>query len=84
MMSSRMIYTPELAEIALELFALHVNSPIREIVTYSIPDRKAFVLARGPVDGTVTLSWSPSANELAICSGDGRGKGALVVISPPR
>ncbi len=83
MMASTMAYSHGGAELALQLYVAGPNGPIREIVTYSILDRKAFVLASGPFRGTAVIGWSPNANDLAIFDGDGTA-GALALITPER
>jgi len=83
MMASTMIYAHGFAELALQLFVDGPGGPMREIVTFSIADRKAFVLASGPARGVVVIGWSPGANNLVIFDGDGTA-GALAVITPAR
>jgi hypothetical protein len=83
MMASTMIYSHGFAELALQLYVAGPDGPIREIVTYSIIDRKAFVLASGPFRGTAVIGWSPHASQLVIFDGDGT-TGALAVITPAR
>jgi hypothetical protein len=83
MMASTMSYSHGFAELALQLFAEGPAGPTREIVTFSIIDRKAFVLASGAVRGIAVIGWSPAANQLVIFDGDG-AIGALAVITPER
>jgi hypothetical protein len=83
MMASTMAYSHGFAELALQLFASGPNGPTRQIVTFSIIDRKAFVLASGPARGVAVIGWSPNSNHLAIFDSDGT-TGALAVISPKR
>jgi hypothetical protein len=83
MMASTMIYSHGFAELALQLYADGAGGPTREIVTFSIVDRKAFVLASGGVNGVVVIGWAPAANHLVIFDGDG-ATGALAVITPER
>lgn len=83
MMASTMIYSHGFAELALQLYADGAGGPTREIVTFSIVDRKAFVLASGGVNGVVVIGWAPTANHLVIFDGDG-ATGALAVITPER
>jgi hypothetical protein len=83
MMASTMTYSHGFAELALQLYVAGPDGAIREIVTYSIIDRKAFVLASGPFRGTAVIGWSPHANQLVIFDGDGTS-GALAVITPSR
>lgn len=83
MMASTMTYSHGFAELALQLYVAGPGGPMREIVTFSIIDRKAFVLASGPFRGVAVIGWSPGANHLVIFDGDG-GIGALAVITPAR
>jgi hypothetical protein len=83
MMASTMTYSHGFAELALQLYVAGPDGPIREIVTYSIIDRKAFVLASGPFRGTAVIGWSPHASQLVVFDGDGT-TGALTVITPSR
>ncbi len=83
MMASTMTYSHGFAELALQLYVDGPAGPRREIVTFSILDRKAFVLASGGVNGVVVIGWAPAANHLMIFDGDG-ATGALAVITPAR
>ncbi len=83
MMASTMTYSHGFAELALQLFVAGPAGPMREIITFSIIDRKAFVLASGPFRGVAVIGWSPSANRLVIFDGDGT-TGAFAVITPAR
>jgi hypothetical protein len=83
MMASTMTYSHGFAELALQLYADRPAGPTREIVTFSIVGRKAFVLANGGVNGVVVIGWAPGANHLVIFDGDG-ATGALAVITPAR
>jgi hypothetical protein len=83
MMASTMTYSHGFAELALQLYASGPAGPMREIVTFSIIDRKAFVLASGPARGVAVIGWSPAAGHLVIFDGDG-ALGALAVVTPER
>lgn len=83
MMASTMTYSHGFAELALQLYAETAAGPTREIVTFSIVDRKAFVLASGGVNGVVVIGWAPTSNQLVIFDGNGE-VGALAVITPAR
>lgn len=83
MMASTMAYSHGYAELALQLYASGPSGPTREIVTFSIIDRKAFVLASGPARGVAVIGWSPASNHLVIFDSDGT-TGALAVITPAR
>lgn len=83
MMASTMTYSHGFAELALQLYAAGPNGPLREIVTYSLLDRKTFVLASGPLRGIAVIGWSPTVNHLVIFDGDGIS-GAFAVATPQR
>jgi hypothetical protein len=83
MMASTMTYSHGFAELALQLYAEGPAGPTRNIVTFSIIDRKAFVLANGGVNGVAVIGWAPNANHLVIFDGDGT-TGVLAVITPTR
>jgi hypothetical protein len=83
MLASTMTYSHGFAELALQLYAEGAGGPRRQIVTFSIVDRKAFVLASGGISGVVVIGWAPGANHLVIFDGDG-ATGALAVITPSR
>lgn len=83
LMASTMAYTPAFAQVAIQMFAATPQGPMREIVTYSLLDRKAFVLAHGALRGTAVIGWSPKANRIAVFDGDA-GTGTLAVIAPMR
>ena len=83
MMASTMTYSHGFAELALQLYANAPAGPRREILTFSIIDRKAFVLASGGVNGAAVIGWAPTANHLVIFDGDGT-TGTLTVITPAR
>ncbi len=83
LMASTMAYTPAFAQVAMQMFAATPQGPMREVVSYSLLDRKAFVLAHGALRGTAVIGWSPKANRLAIFDGDA-GAGVLAIIAPSR
>jgi hypothetical protein len=57
--------------------------PIRELIEYSYPTQSAFVLARGPAQGPVMMSWSPDGHMVAIIDGDARAS-TLTLLVPPQ
>ena len=61
MLASTMTYAHGFAELALQLYADAPAGPTREIVTFSIVDRKDFVLASGGVSGVVVIGWCPAS-----------------------
>jgi hypothetical protein len=83
LMASTMAYTPAFAQVAMQLYAAVHSGIQREIVSYSLLDGKAFVLAHGLLRGTAEIGWSPKANRLAIFDG-ADGKGVLAVVAPYR
>jgi len=56
---------------------------VREIIEYSYPARAAFVLAHGPVQGPVAISWSPNGKLIALVDGNAIRR-TLAVIAPPK
>jgi hypothetical protein len=83
LMASTMAYTPAFAQVAMQMYTASQQGAAREIVSYSLLDRKAFVLAHGPLRGAAVIGWSPKANRLAVFDGDA-GSGVLAVIAPNR
>lgn len=83
LMASTMTYTPSFAQVAMQMYAAVRQGPQREIVSYSLLDSKAFVLAHGLMRGTAEIQWSPKANRLAIFDGT-KGNGILAVVAPYR
>ena len=83
LLASTMAYSHGYAELAIQLYADDPAGPTRKIVTFSIVDRKAFVLASGAARGVAVLGWAPNGNRLAVFDGDG-ATGALAVITPQR
>jgi len=60
---------------------------LRELIEYSYPARAAFVLASGPMQGPVSMSWSPDGKLVAIVDGNqsaSRRLTMLTVLAPPR
>jgi hypothetical protein len=60
-----------------------VPVPIRELIEYSYPTQSAYVLARGPAQGPVMMSWSPDGHIVAIVDGDTHAS-TLTLLVPPR
>jgi hypothetical protein len=83
MAASKMTYTRETDSAAIATFAPSPSGPMRKIVIYSVAPRRAFLVAFGPVRGTMSMSWSPRGRYLAIADGDATAA-ALTIMSPPR
>jgi hypothetical protein len=83
LMASTMTYTSSFAQVAMQMYAAVPQGAQREIVSYSLLDSKAFVLAHGLLRGTAEIGWSPKANRLAIFDGV-NGNGMLAVVAPYR
>lgn len=84
LMASTMTYTPGFAQVAIQMYAaVQGQGPTREIVTFSLTDNKAFVIAHGPLRGTAEIGWSRKANQLVIFDG-ADGNGMLAVVVPYR
>jgi hypothetical protein len=81
--ASTMTYTRATDAAAIQAFSPSTEGPVREIVTYSVAPKRAFVIAFGPARGLATMSWSPRGHYLALVDGDEAGA-ALTIISPPR
>jgi hypothetical protein len=83
LLASTMAYSHGYAELAMQKYADEPGGPTRKIVTFSIVDRRAFVLASGAARGVAVIGWAPNANRLVVFDGDG-ATGALAVITPER
>jgi hypothetical protein len=81
--ASTMTYTRATDSAAIQAFSPSTEGPVREIVTYSVAPKRAFVIAFGPAHGVATMSWSPRGHYLAVVDGDA-SSAALTIISPPR
>jgi hypothetical protein len=57
--------------------------PLRELIDYSYPARAAFVLASGPVQGPLTMSWSPDGKTLAFVDGNATLT-TITALHPPK
>jgi hypothetical protein len=57
--------------------------PLRELIEYSYPTRAAFILASGPADAPLALSWSPDGKLLALVDA-GVQPNRVTVLAPPR
>ncbi len=78
---SRMVYALSSDSAAIDLITPGGAGPLRELITYLVAPRTAFLMASGPAHGEALLSWSPDGKELALIDGDGRSS-MLTVFSP--
>jgi hypothetical protein len=81
---STMEYSRSANEIAMQIYAPSLPVPWRKIITYSLKYDNAFILAKGPARGTVTMSWSPKGRWLALLDGDETAGTVMTVLAPPR
>ncbi|HKN13307.1 MAG TPA: hypothetical protein VJX68_08925 [Candidatus Binatus sp.] len=81
---STMAYSKGADEAAMQIYAPSLPVPWRKIVTYSLHYDSAFLLAEGPAQGTVTMSWSLRGRWLAFLDGDATAGTVMTVIEPPR
>jgi hypothetical protein len=81
---SSMAYSKGADEAAMQVYAPSLPVPWRKIVTYSLHYDSAFLLAEGPAQGTVTMSWSLRGRWLAFLDGDSTAGTVMTVLEPPR
>jgi hypothetical protein len=81
---STMEYSKSANEAAMQVYAPSMPVAWRKIVTYSLKYDNAFLLAKGPARGTVTMSWSPKGRWLAFLDGDATAGTVMTVLAPPR
>ncbi len=81
---STMAFSTGADEAAMEIYAPSKPIPWRKIVTYSIHYDSAFLLAEGPAQGTVNMSWSLRGRWLAFLDGDATIGTVMTVLEPPR
>jgi len=81
---STMTYSKLAHEAAMQTYAPSLPVPWRKIVTYSLQYDSAFLLAEGPAQGTVTMSWSLRGRWLAFLDGDATAGTVMTVLVPPR
>jgi hypothetical protein len=81
---STMAYSKGANEAAMQIYAPSKPVPWRKIVTYSLHYDSAFLLAEGPAQGTVTMSWSLRGRWLAFLDGDATIGTVMSVLAPPR
>ncbi|HLX05601.1 MAG TPA: hypothetical protein VKR28_08700 [Candidatus Binatus sp.] len=81
---STMAYSKGADEAAMEVYAPSKPIPWRKIVTYSIHYDSAFLLAEGPAQGIVNMSWSLRGRWLAFLDGDATIGTVMTVLEPPR
>jgi len=81
---SSMAYSKGADEAAMQIYAPSLPVPWRKIVTYSLHYDSAFLLAEGPAQGIVTMSWSLRGRWLAFLDGDATAGTVMTVLEPPR
>jgi hypothetical protein len=81
---STMAYSRADDAAAIQAFAPSLPVPWRKIVEYSNLRDSSFLLAQGPAKGTVTMSWSPKGQFLAILDGAADTGTAFALLAPPR
>ncbi len=81
---STMAYSKGANEAAMQIFSPSRPVPWRKIVTYSLHYDSAFLLAEGPAQGIVTMSWSLRGRWLAFLDGDATIGTVMTVLAPPR
>ena len=81
---STMSYSKGADEAAMQIYAPSKPVPWRKIVTYSVHYDSAFLLAEGPAQGIVTMSWSLRGRWLAFLDGDATTGTVMTVLAPPR
>jgi len=80
---STMEYSKGADEAAMQIYAPSKPVPWRKIVTYSLHYDSAFLLAEGPAQGVVTMSWSLRGRWLAFLDGDATAGTVMTVLAPP-
>ncbi len=80
---STMAFSKGADEAAMEIYAPSKPVPWRKIVTYSLRYDSGFLLAEGPADGIVTMSWSLKGRWLAFLDGDATTGTVMSVLEPP-
>ncbi len=81
---STMAYSKGADEAAMEIYAPSKPVAWRKIVTYSLHYDSAFLLAEGPAQGIVNMSWSLRGRWLAFLDGDATIGTVMTVLAPPR
>jgi len=78
-----MVFSAASNDAVIDAYLPAVPVPIRKLIEYSYPTQSAFVLARGPAQGPVMMSWSPDGHIIAIIDGDAHAS-TLTLLVPPR
>jgi hypothetical protein len=81
--ASTMTYSHGQDEVAIQTFAPGEPAPWRKIISYSLQDDSAFLLATGAWHGTASMSWSTHGRWLAIVDGE-QNLSTLTIILPPQ
>ncbi len=80
---SSMVLSPASDSAAIDTFVPTPDGLLRELIDYSYPARRAFMLAAGHASGPLVMSWSDDGGALAIVDGDA-ARAMLTVLIPPR
>jgi hypothetical protein len=81
--ASSLTYSDTIDAAAIQTFAPGSPTTWRKIISYSVPNESAFLLATGAARGPLGMSWSIHGRWLAIVDGD-QFKSMLTVIVPPQ
>ena len=65
-----MVYSPNSAMAAIELYAPGGVAPMRHIVAFSARTQRETLLASGAATGLVLMAWSPDGETLALFHGN--------------
>lgn len=83
MAESTMVYSTASDDGVIDIAIPEAERLLRELIEYSYPARAAFVLASGPAQGPVMMSWSPDGKLIAIVDAN-QSLSMLTVLVPPR
>jgi hypothetical protein len=83
MAESSMVYSSASDDGVIDIAIPQAERRLRELIEYSYPARAAFVLASGPAQGPVMMSWSPDGKMIAIVDAN-QAFSMLTVLAPPR
>jgi hypothetical protein len=80
---SSMVFSEATDDAAMDIKIPDNSGTLRELIDYSYPARAAFLLASGPADAALALSWSPDGRLLALVDTAAQPN-RLTVLAPPR